>query len=527
MTRRLGGLYPFLLAMVPILSMAAGNSGQASLDDLAVVLVAVLAGSAVVYLIVALAARRRWSGRLPPLATLAAVLWFYGYPKAVDSFARLLPQPHLLLAPLALGLTVALGWWLLKRPALLDRLTTFLTLTGILLIGWLGAGILANRWRAQKALQESELVRRLARPIGVRPSAASAGPRRDIYLIVLDEYANSRVTRERFGFDNRQFENSLRRLGFVIPRVVESNYIHTALSLPSLLNATHLVELNRELGHRADPTIPNYLVEHNRTLAFLRTKGYRLNFFPSQWWLSTRHNRNATYEFEAWPRLSTRELSHTELRRAVRKASMLGLFQSDHADDADHAVRTFEGLAQVPQREGPNFVFAHIMKPHRPFAFDQHCRPLPRRREGEASEAYIGQVQCLDSLVLGLVTTLLHASAVAPIILLQGDHGTKTLRASTAGSPESISIQSARERFGAFGAYYLPGGGAAGFGDTVTVVNVLGNVLRYYFNADLPKQPDEMYLSVDLAPYVFYRVDMDWLSGRDPTRIPVRVRDPR
>ena len=73
----------------------------------------------------------------------------------------------------------------------------------------------------------------------------------------------------------------------------------------------------------------------------------------------------------------------------------------------------------------------------------------------------------------------------------------------------------ARERFGAFGAYYLPDGGAAAFGDTVTVVNVLGNVLRYYFGAHLPRAGDEQYISPADSPYEFRRVDARWLAGDD------------
>ena len=62
------------------------------------------------------------------------------------------------------------------------------------------------------------------------------------------------------------------------------------------------------------------------------------------------------------------------------------------------------------------------------------------------------------------------------------------------------------ERFGAFGAYYLPDGGAAAFGDSVSVVNVLGNVLRHYFRADLPREPDDRYLSVEAAAVPVRRV---------------------
>jgi hypothetical protein len=107
-------------------------------------------------------------------------------------------------------------------------------------------------------------------------------------------------------------------------------------------------------------------------------------------------------------------------------------------------------------------------------------------------------------------------SPVPPVILIQGDHGSKMLHAIAYPAPEEVPPQAARERFGAFGAYYLPGGGAAAFGDTVTVVNVLGNVLRYYFGAHLPPAGDEQYISPALSPYNFLRVNARWLTGNAP-----------
>ena len=49
----------------------------------------------------------------------------------------------------------------------------------------------------------------------------------------------------------------------------------------------------------------------------------------------------------------------------------------------------------------------------------------------------------------------------------------------------------------------------------MTIVNVMGNVLRFYFGADLPREPDDMYLSVHRAPFAFKRVDFAWLAGEN------------
>jgi hypothetical protein len=453
---------------------------------------------------------------------LGAVRWFWGYVTVVDLVGRRgNGATHLVVFPLGIAATLGLGWWLLRRPPVIDRVATFLTLTGGLLVGWSALSIGVANLRSARALRQSTVARQLAEPIPVRPGAA-AGPKRDIYLIVLDEYANAETTAALFGFDNHAFLDSLRRLGFVVP-VVHSNYLHTALSLPSLLNASQLVDLSRELGSQAkDVTLLHYLVENNRAVAFLKGLGYRFVFFPSQWWLATRHNRHADSEVDVWSGWHPlRGLSRSHLRRTLRKASMLDLLQQEAAWNiyGDHDSRMFTAIARVPKTPGPVFVFAHVMTPHLPFVFDRECHPLTRKAAGTVprgkSHRYVEQVECLNRMVLGLVTTLLHESDVPPVILLQSDHGTKTLRFEKAPTAEAIPVAAARERLRAFGAYYLPGHRAEAFGDSVTLVNVLGDVLRSYLGAKLPREPDDMYLSIGRAPFAFKRVDPAWLAQTD------------
>ena len=44
----------------------------------------------------------------------------------------------------------------------------------------------------------------------------------------------------------------------------------------------------------------------------------------------------------------------------------------------------------------------------------------------------------------------------------------------------------------------------------------MGNVLRYYFGARLPRAGDEGYISPADFPFDFRRVDDRWLAGDDP-----------
>lgn len=284
-------LYPFLLASLQILHLAASNPGVVSLDDLGWALGGMLLGCALVYVAASVFARGRWGGRLPPLVTLMAVAWFFGYGKVANRVALVTGSArHPVLVVVGLVFTILIVRSLLRMPARLDWLAGFLGIMGGVLAAWLTTQIATEQLRARREIRESALLRRLAQPITVRSDVARVAHRPDLYLILVDGYANAGVLRERFGFDNRPFEDSLRHLGFVIPTVVRSNYVHTLLSIPSLLNSSHLLDLRNDPGPAStDPTVPNLLVAHPRTVRFLAAQGYEYVFFPSHWWQATRH----------------------------------------------------------------------------------------------------------------------------------------------------------------------------------------------------------------------------------------------
>lgn len=514
MTVRLRLLYPFLFAVLPLLNVLARSPSGSSLSDMGLMIAAMLGACAVLYGLVLLVGRGRLPKTTASLIVFLVIVWFYGYSALARWAQEVSPGGvGLVIVAAAMALTAGVAWWLARRPAVLQRVTTFLALTGTLATGWMLIQATLHGVRTREVIAQSALARQLARPLPMPPASVPRDKalQRDIYLIVLDEYANGAVLRERFGFDNKAFEDSLARLGFTIPRVVRSNYVHTLLSLPSLVNFSHLSRLTDELGaHETDPTLPNYLVENNRAAAFLKERGYRFLFFPSQWWISTRHNRNADSEFKAWDGFDpARDATRTDLRRWFVRMTAL---PSDHSHDADYVKRTFEGLQQVSSVAEPTFAFAHVLNPHLPVVFDAGNCPALRARSTEAGApgrpvGYIRQVQCLNDLLLGLVTGLIQRSSPAPIILLVGDHGTNTLHYSNAKSAETVTPAQARERFGAFGAFHVPDGGGRLFADSVTLVNVIPKVLNYYFDAGVPLAPDSLYMSLEQTPYLFAPVD--------------------
>ena len=518
---------PALFALVPILSIAARNPGQFRYVDLATILLVAALGAVVITLLVlALVRLLVRDPRTTPLAilgTLLVVAWWFGYvpvQAAVTKAAPALGQ-HRVLAPLGLLATIAVATWCLRQPAgRLAAMSGFLGRFAVFLVAILGLQTVVADARGPRAARHSILARQLAAPVPVHPgpSITANNPPRDIYVIVLDGHANARVLRQVFGYDNSAFEDSLRALGFLVPADVRSNYVQTYLSVASLLNAAHVTPLTRDAGVASkDHTLPTYLVKQNRTVRFLKAHGYRYLLFPSAWWAATANSPLADEEFDASPGFALlHEITRTELRLAVIRSSLARYVvgaKEDQAPMVEHFLRSFDGLARVPADPAPTFAFAHFLIPHIPYLLDAACRPLAHQigddMEADTPEQradYVGQVRCADRLVLRLVTALLRGSSPAPVIIVVGDHGSRFADVGFYDHPERVSRAFVRERFGAFGAFYLPAGGRREFREPVTLVNVLGNVLRYYFGASLPRSPDSMYVS-GLELYRFFPVD--------------------
>jgi len=503
-------LYPFLLVAARVLYLAANNPGQFSMGDLSLVLGFTLAVTAGVYLLASLPFRGRRGGYLSSLVTFVVVVWVFGVP-------ALSPEPWRAPAPGAAAAGIVASALLIlalaRRPAALAIGAKYLTHTYAILVLWSGTDIVLDWRRERKELAASALVEELSRPIEASGSRDVLAP--SIYVIVLDEYANGATLREVLGYDNRAFEDSLRALGFVIPPVVRSNYAQTSLSLASFLNAAPVYPVGREVppGSR-DPSVVDHLVARSRVARFLQVRGYRFVFYPSSWWTSTRSSPLADSIVQVHPRFSLgRALSRTEFRRVLWQNTMLAWFYREAGGDAEIVRGTLEGVGRLASVPAPVFGFAHVLSPHLPYVLGSTCdaRPAVWYRD---VRGYLSQIQCVNRLVLTAVTRLIRESQLPPIIIIQGDHGTAFLGYSDAPNAREVSPAAARERFGAFGAYYLPEHGAGAFEDTVSAINVLGVVLRLYFGADLAPQLDEYYLSLEQSPFDLLRVDTDNLVGR-------------
>jgi hypothetical protein len=363
----------------------------------------------------------------------------------------------------------------------------------------------------------AEIIDEMAKP----PTAtlAATGPRRDVYYLIFDRYANGDTLRDVYNFDNTPFLDELRGLGFYVAPDSASNYQRTAHSVASSLSLNYLDRLTELVGPESRSWLPLYaMLQDNAVGRFLKQQGYKFVQVGS-WWNPTRHNPHADVNVN-WH--TTPELPRVFLMQTAfgQIAQRLGLTVfDDRAHQCERIHREFDALAELARDPQPTFVFAHVLLPHPPFVFgpDGECLSLETVTNRSRIENYTNQVRFANTKILEMIRAIRANSQIEPIIIIQSDEG--PWPAPYAGDERFLgtdvtsvdwtraSRAELREKMRIINALYLPGPGASPFHPNMTPVNTFRIVFNRYFGTDLPLLPDENYVFIDDRHlYKFQRV---------------------
>ena len=154
--------------------------------------------------------------------------------------------------------------------------------------------------------------------------------------------------------------------------------------------------------------------------------------------------------------------------------------------------------------EEPFFVYAHFLLPHPPFMFGPNgeAMQVESLAPGEAATVwedkskYLNQVKFANKKVIETIDKILQESAMPPIIVLQGDHGTpRSVLPDDAQnwSDEKKFDEGIRNRMSILNAYYLPDGNTELIYDGITPVNSFRVILNNYFGGEYDLLEDRVY----------------------------------
>jgi len=324
----------------------------------------------------------------------------------------------------------------------------------------------------------------------------------DIYYIILDGYARDDMLLEYYALDISDFIDQLEALGFYIPRCSQSNYGMTALSLSSSLNMDTVDHILPDAILHGDNIVAfNNTIVHNQVRQTLENMGYQVISFQNDiWWTEWSDSdyfitlENKPYElitdFGQVSKFEILFLRTTALRvfeEAVNKWLLPILsVETPEEHQAELILLALDGLENLPEIDGPKFVFAHIIAPHEPYVFNSDGEFVITE---STDPGYPDQIRYLNKRLISLVQSIIEDSDIPPIIILQADHGRDT-----------------EVRMANFMALYFPGEKKSVLYPTLTPVNIFRLVLNNYLGQDLPLLPDVSYFSFYDDTYNFTEV---------------------
>lgn len=341
------------------------------------------------------------------------------------------------------------------------------------------------------------------------------GTRPDIYIVVLDKYSRGDHLAAHYGLDQSPFEDSLRMLGFAVPRAARANYAHTKLALTAFIEGQYPAVP----GVRGSRTEFEELSSRIRSAPLwgdLRRRGYRIAFFPSTF--DATASADSADLVLSVPRTPSRAIAETWLLNSpfagvtwlrcgllpCERAASATPYPVEDLATVDWKLRVLETL---PDSGGPVATFLHLLVPHEPYLFNEDCsardpwwplNDIDSALTAESRRAYVTQVRCLNERLLRTARALTARAGVPPVIILQGDHGhgmiwVNVLRGVTLDL-DSMTPAQRDERMSVFAAYLMPRAAELVW-DTISPVNVMAVMRHSVFGDSLRRLPDRSYFS--------------------------------
>jgi hypothetical protein len=490
-------IYPFLFALFPILALYAHNMGELYVSSIWIPLGLSL-GLAILLFVLAWAIFR--NSLKAGLITAVLITIFF----ADGHISKLLIDRGF--SNVAMYLAIVWGicfiviiYFVARTKRKLANTTTILNVIGVALIVITFINIIVNEVTSP-GVQTQNTAGSIA-----NPGNTSALP--DIYYIILDGYSGASTLKNFYGYDNSGFADYLGEKGFYVATNTNSNYSYTFASLASSLNMEYINYVSDQVGNESKDLKPlTEMVENSRVLNLLKSMGYYSIQVdsPDE---PTAYNKYVDLNIKV-SEAPTLGWGSSTFETMLIKTTLLNRFWDITTPLYRSAtLNAFDKLAETPDMKGPKFIFAHILCPHWPFVFDADGNvvkatswledPPPSQRQ-----KYLGQIQFINGKVETLVDDILSRSETPPIIILQGDHGSRLC-----WDKSFTHSQYMQDTFRILNAYYLPNGDESILYKGISPVNSFRVIFNSYFATNYDILDDECYYSNAFSyPYAFVNV---------------------
>lgn len=271
--------------------------------------------------------------------------------------------------------------------------------------------------------------------------------------------------REYFDFDNGEFGDFLRGEGFFVAEDAHSNYDFTARCMFSTFNMEYsprYIDVTKD--KLTNGNIHFLGIQQSKTAQYFQAAGYEwvnMSLFdildrPKYYHIPQLPDASKTWDYMADMTLPGRALKAFP-RKPVYEVNL----------------QIFDELKILSKEKNgqPRFIYAHLYMPHGPYHFDRNGTLYKSGNQGiTGKKAYLEHLQYANKLLQESITEILENSASPPVIILQGDHGSR------------IKSLEEEEGFSILYATHLPDKNYEYFHDSISPVNTFRILSNHYLN---------------------------------------------
>ncbi|MFQ5922231.1 MAG: hypothetical protein ACE5M4_05255 [Anaerolineales bacterium] len=489
-------LFPFAVALFPVLALLAGNIYEVDPRVVLRPLLVTVAATAILLGLFRILVRSWHKAAL--ITTLVVVVFFsyghlYGVAKNAELFRFIVGRHRYLLPTLGL-LTIAFAWWVARSNRRFQDLTLILNIVGIALVALpvmqLGAFAMETRPSGSRTEEAAASSASLSMP--------ESDNLPDVYYIVLDTYGRADVLKRDFGFDNTPFLEELEELGFYVAECGRTNYGNTRGSLTAALNMDYVIPTYTTQEEILSALHDTWLLlKHSEVRRLLEEIGYKTVAFDTgyEWsrlkdadiYLSIERDPLALQGLDPFEELLVNNSAALVLaHREIQAFSVLAQEIDDRVPHADFPLERYaEGqlfildqLPEIARLSDPTFAFVHILATHAPYVFDSNGEIWsdegfyygPSKEpidEWHWQTGYVSSIEFTNKRMIEILQSIIDGSDDPLIIILQGDHGLR--------EENLLEVLSA---------YHLPDGVDAALYPSISPVNSFRVVFDGYFGTN-------------------------------------------
>ncbi len=296
----------------------------------------------------------------------------------------------------------------------------------------------------------------------------------DVYYILLDAYTSPTSLKKYWNYDSAELLNFLNKKNFFVADKAHSNYDFTPQCMLSTFDMDYIPHYTTTTKRKL-MTMAIYRkgIEHNKTVKYFQQAGYKWhNLSPFDM-----AEQQRTYHVIRIPDASKTLRYMAEMTlpgRGILDITDLKNYQSNQL-----IINELKSIS-ISKSIQPRFVYGHLMLPHGPYFYNEKCELNPKGYRGKPEkELYLAQLQCTENMLTDLVDTILKNATRPPVIIMQGDHGSRI---------KSLDLE---EHFSILYAIYLPDGEYSDFYPDISPVNTFRILSNHYLNTELELLEDK------------------------------------